>query len=335
MAAVDDGRDRVRDYLGRQGERVVSLSHELLQPPTAGRMVVEYLATLQEDSPNKNKGDRRIENARPSAPGAQVSVGGCPRLAKKSVVAKFYLDERGPVAYEAMRSLHAGLEQDGPLAVPEPYFYDPRLRLLAQQRVPGRPCGPLLKHHSNTSVLKQLGIALACLHRQRGIRAEVKEMRHHVRDLIKPHPYALAEAYPEYRPLIEATLEILLRPAAEPFSYEASPIHRDFQLRQLFLTERQVWLVDWDTFALGDPAFDVAYFLIYLKTHFDVRRYEPFRDAFLAGYFRSPPPCVLERVGVYKAFNFLRRACRRFRIQDGSWQTELRRMMQLLESTIA
>lgn len=307
IATLDDGRALVQNHLQETGERVVSVSQGILDQTTPNQMVVEYLATVECDS----------------------------TVAEMPIVAKFYGDDSGRIAYDAMRSLHVGLRNHMPLAVPEAYFYDASLRVLAQQRVPGTPCAKLLENESGAFVAELVGSALACLHSQRDIESDVKNLSQHVQELISPHPFVLAERFPQYRPLIEAALDTFSkRDAALEFSYEPTPIHRDFQLRQLFLSEARVWLVDWDTFALGDPAFDVAYFLVYLNTHLDNHWRESVRDAFLSGYHKSRHASVTDRLVVYEAFNYLRRACRRFRIQDRGWEAEMHRMLQQLESRL-
>ena len=307
IAALDSGRVLIQDYLRETGNRVLSISHGILDQTAPNQMVVAYSATIESDS----------------------TVAGLP------VVAKFYDDDRGRIAYDAMRALHVALRDHMPLAAPEAYFYNASLYVLAQQRVPGTPFTKLLENDRNESAVELAGRALACLHSQRGIESAVKNLAHHVQELISPHPFVLAERFPQYRTLIEATLDTLFKRASAPaFSYEPTPIHRDFQLRQLFLSKGRVWLVDWDTFALGDPAFDVAYFLVYLNTHLDNRRRDLFQDAFLTGYHGSQHPAVIDRLTVYEAFNYLRRACRRFRIQDRGWEEEMQRMLQQLESTM-
>jgi aminoglycoside phosphotransferase (APT) family kinase protein len=46
----------------------------------------------------------------------------------------------------------------------------------------------------------------------------------------------------------------------------------------------QICLIDWDLLAWGDPAFDVAYFIVYLRTHLCPSRIGSAVAAFLTGY---------------------------------------------------
>lgn len=306
IAACEDGQELIQSYLRKRGQRVTSISNQVLDQTTPDQMVVEYLATVQFGA----------------------------RFATLPFIAKFYGDIDGRIAFDAMRHLHTRLLDDAALAAPEAFCYDESLRILVQQRVPGAPCVRLVDGRS-TVELKLLGSALACLHNLRGIESEPKTMVEHVDELVRPHPLVLAEALPEYRSLIEAALQTIHRTElAANFSFAATPIHRDFQLRQLFISPGRAWLVDWDTFAIGDPAFDVAYFLVYLNTHFEMDQAERMGDLFLTGYFRSQPSSVTDRLFVYEIFNYLRRACRRFRVRDRGWEREMHRMFQQLDARL-
>jgi aminoglycoside phosphotransferase (APT) family kinase protein len=253
--------------------------------------------------------------------------------ARRTVVGKFYADETsGRHAFETMRALRSALDATAgslALGVPEPIHWDPANRLLVQARAPGRPLsGPEAGPASRESFVL-IGQALAVLHGLDVGAGPARTLEDHVRELIRPRPRELAASHPEYRALVERTLADLSR---VPAPAEHTPLHRDFQLRQLFRHDGRVWVVDWDDFASGDPAFDVAYFLVYLETHLSAEVLKPSEAGFLEGYLARRPASVLERVPDHRRFNYLRRACRRFRLRDERWEERMREMLNRLES---
>ena len=52
-------------------------------------------------------------------------------------------------------------------------------------------------------------------------------------------------------------------------------------------------------------------------------------SAFCAGYGAGGG--IRERVPVYEQFNYLRRACRRFRLRDAGWEAEMTAMLARLD----
>lgn len=304
-ASLEQGTQRIKQFLEGCGKQVSAIDHQLITQAVSENQVAEYTATLAQGS----------------------------ATSRLSLIAKFYGDERGATAYAAMRALSSALSASDPLAVPGPYFYDGQCGLLVQQKVLGKAGPQLLEGEDPSNVAANIGRALACLHCQREVGATVKTMSDHIEELVRPAPTVLADAYPEYRSLIEVALEMLYKHEWSSATSAATPLHRDFQLRQMFLADGRVWLVDWDTFALGDPAFDVAYFLVYLRTHYKCN--ERLQGGFLEGYLATQSDAVLDRLSEYKAFNYLRRACRRFRVRDKDWESEMRGMLQLVDMAMS
>ena len=241
------------------------------------------------------------------------------------VIAKFQPDQAGRTAF----AVHELLSKTAcvVLRVPRALHYDEHLRVLlleAARGVPGTDLDPV----RDGTALERIGLALRELHALRAPLGAVKLLADHLRELVRPAPEVLAEAVPAKSALIHQTVaEILGAQAAWP-NVPAVLLHRDFHLRQLFDDGACVSVIDWDLAALGDPAFDVAYFTAYLKTHFDGVAALQGIEAFMKGY--APDDALRLRVPVYERFNHLRRACRRFRIRDQGWERELGRMLDLL-----
>ena len=211
-------------------------------------------------------------------------------------------------------------------------------RVLGLERLDGPSFTGLAGGPEGTAALHRAGQALAELH---GVpvpvadRASARDLADHVAELVRPHPTRLAASNRRWAPLIGETLRYL-RAADPAANAPVSLLHRDLHLRQLIDVggaHGQVGIVDWDDLAAGDPMFDVAFLTTNLETHLD----DPtaLTDAFLDGYASEagarPTDAALHP---YRCFNLLRRACRRFRVQDTGWAAELERMMGLLDDTM-
>ncbi len=256
-------------------------------------------------------------------------------------IGKFYFDQQsdlGQNSFETMGRLQIAMgdsiDSGHVLRIPAAIYYDPAMQCLFQQKASGVPFTDVIGTDTFRFALHQAGVALSQLHSLNIGEMTPKSLSDHVSELIRPHPTLLGEHFPEYRQTITDCLDLLRHRDMDcREGLPIVPIHRDFQLRQLFLDGQCVWLVDWDLFAYGDPAFDVGYFVAYLQSHLTENDFASARDAFLRGYLKNGCAAVQERLPVYLVFNFLRRACRRFRIRDENWRLEIGRMMQMIEST--
>jgi len=200
--------------------------------------------------------------------------------------------------------------------------------VLLTEAAAGRPCRTLDPARERDT-LGRIGAALRELHALPLRRGPAKRLADHVADLVRPSPAVLAEALPAHAARIHATLEALARAEASWGGTPVTLLHRDFHLRQLFDDGERVTVLDWDDAASGDPAFDVGYLTAYLRTHHGADAAEAGVAAFREGYGEDGD--VWARVPVYERFNYLRRACRRFRLRDAGWETELEAMLARLE----
>jgi aminoglycoside phosphotransferase (APT) family kinase protein len=239
-----------------------------------------------------------------------------------SLIGKFYADDSGARTFRVMQELTQALSQAAPrspLALPQALLYDPTHRFIAQQRVEGVSYRELAHRRDYRQYFRLAGQALGTLHAQEVWLDPPTRLRDHLSALIQPHPLTLAERLPAHRPLIERLLTTM---GAQERSWRAqvepAPIHRNFQPRQLFYSQGRVWVIDWDHFTNGDPALDVATFVVALQTQLSQRR-GPAIESFLEGYFADRPLGLLERVPLYAALAYLRLASACFRQQAPGW----------------
>lgn len=250
-------------------------------------------------------------------------------------VVKFYADERGEDTSRVMEALAKAHESTASvLAVPRPLYYDRKGRFAVQQFVEGIPFPELLSLPDRRKYFVAAGKALGALHTREVPVGEIKRFENHLVELIHPHPLLLAERIPSHRSLIESILKALHERDEGAGDHRASsPVHRDFHLRQLFYGNDRVWLVDWDLFAKGDPALDIGNFIVYLKTHL-TERAALCIDGFLEGYFSVQSSALLKRVPPYRAFTFLRLACKHFRLKAKGWEGKVGEMLLRSERTL-
>ncbi|MCA9264556.1 MAG: aminoglycoside phosphotransferase family protein [Planctomycetales bacterium] len=221
------------------------------------------------------------------------------------------------------------------LAVPRPIACDVSRRFLLTTKLEGKSCHRLdlrgelnLERGGAADALRRIGTALAELHHACLDWGDVKSGTDHLRELVRPDPMSLAEAFPHYAERIASTLlEFHIR-SQEWAQVPPVPLHRDFHLRQLFDDGSRIGVVDWELAAEGDPAFDVAYFTAYLRTHYPKAEAEAGVEYFLSGY--EPSNDLRARLPLYERFNYLRRACRRFRLRDDQWLESLADMIARL-----
>jgi aminoglycoside phosphotransferase (APT) family kinase protein len=253
------------------------------------------------------------------------------------VIAKCYADDTGARTQRVMAAVTAALAQreDAVLAAPAALGYDAERRCLVQSRACGTPFLELAGTGDFLPALRLAGRALADLHGLPLAQGEAKRLADHVAELMHPHPRELARRLPAEGARIDALLaaleaaELRLAVAVEP-----RPLHRDFHLRQLFLDGPRVWLIDWDLFARGDPALDVGNFLMYLETRLDAD-VQVCIEAFLDGYFSRAADDIYPRIALYKALNYLRRACKHGRLAQPGWAGKAGQMLERAEACVA
>ena len=241
------------------------------------------------------------------------------------VIAKFREDGGGIQSYAMLMQLAAAGTHV--LRVPTPIAWVDGADALLMSAATGEPCTELTPSRA-PQALERIGRALAELHHTPLVHAEPRTMADHIRDLVRPSPYSLIEAMPSWADVIARALEGLLLAERAWGRVAVAPLHRDFHLRQLFDDGRCVTVLDWDDAAPGDPAFDVGYFTTYLRTHRTAEEAECGIRAFRRGY--GGDAALWARVPVYERFNYLRRACRRYRLRDAGWEGELEAMLQAL-----
>ncbi len=246
----------------------------------------------------------------------------------RTIIGKFYVEDGlGSVCYHVMHNLYEHTERNY-LHIPKPIAYVHGHRLLLTEPAQGHACEKM-DIGARSETVTRVGAALRELHALGAVAGPAKKMTDHIRELIRPRPAELALALPGFSSLIHDTLDRL----NEVDRHVIDPpvlLHRDYHLRQLFDDGTHISVIDWDLSAMGDAAFDVGYFTAYLKNHYPEAEASKGIAAFLEGY--GADANMVERIAIYEQFNFLRRACRRYRLKDEGWSSKIRLMFSRLDA---
>ncbi len=196
----------------------------------------------------------------------------------------------------------AGLDGREPhgTGVAEPVALVPRLGLWLQRRVPGEALFPALWRPQEIARARRAADALARLHA-----VDVGSPRlHTLADELGMLGQRLQEAgrkLPRLAERIRRVLQACHELAAGMPSGEFRGVHRDFYFDQLLVSAGQVWLLDLDLYAQGDPALDVGNFVGHLMELGLREQGDPsalggaidvFREQYRSQVPSVPPPAV-------------------------------------------
>jgi aminoglycoside phosphotransferase (APT) family kinase protein len=222
-------------------------------------------------------------------------------------------DVRTPALHDALRA--GGLDGRGPhrVGVPRSYGRIDDLSLWLQEAVPGRPLTDLLSPSSSTGASRRAGAALAHLHRTSVETSRCWTMDDEVGVLDRALDAARA-IMPDAAQDIDSVMAGARALASRLGAVETCCIHRDFYSDQVLVDGEDVWLVDLDLCAEGDPAIDLGNHLAHIA-ELALRRYgcenalTAHEVAFLAGYRSAAQPPDADRVAAMRLLSLSRHIC--------------------------
>ncbi len=260
------------------------------------------------------------------------------------VIGKVYRDERGQRLFRLQQALwNDGFGPHAPdrIHVPRPLAYIPEMRMFVQERVAGATLNALVTAPGLRARIHRSAEGLAKLHNLptgtllSPTREGAGEDAPPFTLGYTPHPTGetfgfylladelanldrftneLAQVRPQSAAAVSEVVEALRAWARRLPALEAiTPIHRDFYYSQVLFEGPRLVLIDFDLFALGDPAIDVANFIAHL--HFlgldrlgDLDALAAEAPVFMEAYRRYRPvdAAFWQRVAFYKAATFFR-----------------------------
>jgi hypothetical protein len=168
-------------------------------------------------------------------------------------------------------------------------------------------------------------------------------------DEVRPHSFsgearAVARASEHVAPLLPVTAamiaEVLERAGEVEGRLETEPsvlAHGDYKSDHVWVAQRNITLIDFNTCSLADPALDLGKFLADLHWWFSGPNQERLRDAqrhFLAGYGAVPPTRML-RARLYEVLILTKITVRRVRLFDTQWAAKTDRLIRRAEGLLS
>jgi aminoglycoside phosphotransferase (APT) family kinase protein len=119
----------------------------------------------------------------------------------------------------------------------------------------------------------------------------------------------------------------------------STPIHGDFYAKQVLLAGERVVILDFDSAAAGDPAYDLGLFVAHLERG-AIRHTVPHNrissvaDALLKGYEQESGLAFPERVTIYAAAGLLKLAPHQFRNREQNWPQSMEAIIDRAEAVL-
>ena len=224
---------------------------QLLDPVAAGRLLAELY--------REPVAARTVELVR-HRPGRrctlryELSIGG----RRERVYAKTYASGRAPRAHAALAAV-AAAGRGTAVSIPEPVGCIPRLRLVVQREVRGKPATSRLLA-GDEALAAQVASVLHALHACPAALVSTHSSDDELRILSGRLLELPRRLFPVARACFDVAADAMRRSG-----WRLRPVHRDLYPEQVLVEGDRLALVDLDDAALSEPAVDVANFLAHLR----------------------------------------------------------------------
>ena len=230
------------------------------------------------------------------------------------LIGKVYADDRADV-YRTMEEIRlAGFEPDAEFGIPRAVAFVPSLRLLLYEKVPGIRARRMIVEDGPDSsrAAERCGRWLVQFHARGPRSGPVFGVAEQLGALDEARA-GVADAGPAFRDKADRLFEELTEVARGLGACELRAGHGTYTPGQVLLTEGRTVTIDWDTYRVMDPAYDVARFLVELnrmgrKSTGSADAFRAEAEVFLRAYVGQAGPDVLSRLAFHKAAIFLDRA---------------------------
>jgi aminoglycoside phosphotransferase (APT) family kinase protein len=264
---LDPGLPGLAEITGSEGARLFAAS---LPECRAGARVERLDCTLAHYKPLKRAVLRIQASLR--GPGAHAE--------QRNAYAKFYSDERAAACYQTLTALWSAARGATSLRLPEPLGLDEPRRMVVMSEAPGQrsltawvKCverGDPLPAGVDLARLKRCArvAARSLLELQRsGVRPEQRLAFPDEIARVRKDCALLVDAVREKQPELAVCADSLLGRLEDlsPEDERLVPAHGGYRHDQMIGDEHSLTLVDWDGFALANPALDAATFLARLR----------------------------------------------------------------------
>ncbi|MFQ5588400.1 MAG: aminoglycoside phosphotransferase family protein [Nitrospiria bacterium] len=188
---------------------------------------------------------------------------GVPTKEKKvTLFGKTFADDQGKALYERALTLYQETqEQAEHFLIAKPLGYDAGLKMLWQTGLEGRALVDALDQTNYRPLLQSVATGLARFHQSALLSPIRISMKDQVAEIQKKIA-KLTRAFPRLSAPLEAIEKKLREDAEHLAAFSESIIHADFSAQQLLVCKERIACFDFDEFAMGDAAQDVANFIV-------------------------------------------------------------------------
>lgn len=210
-------------------------------------------------------------------------------------------------------------------------------QMLAFPWIKDQPLPHLILESTSTTVqsyLKQVGIALGELHRQKSKRLQPVSCTAEALDLMKLTK-DLYYLYPTLSPMIEGISRTISEHLGN-LPQQWCSTHGDFKPDQVLMQHNRVTLLDLDRSALGHPARDLGSFLArlesqYLRGDLDDSRRQAATLGLINGYHILGNTLPPETIQIYTALHLFKLLPEPFRYRVKDWPRQMEQMLHRIQ----
>ena len=212
---------------------------------------------------------------------------------------------------ELWRGGFGAASKDG-VFVPEPLAAIRELQIWFQRKAAGEAAFPRLARKSDGSeTARRIAEAIYKLHRTE--LPPSARRPHTITDeleILRDRLGKVADKRPDWRKRLENLFEACANLGAKISGEKQTTIHRDFYPDQVIVTDKEIYLLDFDLLCAGDPALDVGNFIGHiaefsLRTNGDHRALQACETAFAERYAELSGES-LERIEAYATLTLAR-----------------------------
>jgi Ser/Thr protein kinase RdoA (MazF antagonist) len=264
---------------------------------------------------------------------AQLVSGGKPQA-----VLKFYSDTGYAEAKQSARVFNTRKASCRVLQVPRRLGHSDRHHVLAFEWMEGQLLSEALAGADlDLAAIERVGVALA-----EGHRRSVGKLTPLNREAEASTLLSVASGLAFLCPDLSEKAHGLARRLATYLMQQPpmhTPVHGDFYAKQVLLAGERVVILDFDSAAAGDPAYDLGLFVAHLERG-AIRHTVPHdkihsvANALLKGYERESGQTFRERVTVYAAAGLLKLAPHQFRNREQNWPEGMEAIIDRAEAVL-
>ena len=227
----------------------------------------------------------------------------------EEIIVKVYGSDRGGKALDALKNLwRAGFCSPAKYRVPRPYGYLPQEGALLQGTAPGTSWADLVRFDDPFLTTGSARAAAWLLHLQRSQLSGETKGREGAVESVQRWSQELTEIFPDHVDRIESVAGRLIS-ALQADGIPLVPSHGDYHPMNIFLTPTLTTVIDFDTFALREAAFDVGYAIgqLLIMSYFQTGAFDQGAKAALAfwDHYQASGQAPWNQVAVQIARTFL------------------------------